>query len=155
MLKTEYVFPPEFSLESIINAFHNPKQRVKWDSNLESYKTVKKVGRVALVHEEFASSKFENVQRDCFQKKFGFTFRPRNVQDSNQSMVFNYSSVVPNANASFSSRFSAKDSLEYFFFCSSVDNKDLVAAECPVAKGVTRIHAHLVLHKFEKVKRIK
>lgn len=61
MLKTEYVFPPEFSLESIINAFHNPKQRVKWDSNLESYKTVKKVGRVALVHEEFASSKFENV----------------------------------------------------------------------------------------------
>lgn len=51
VIKTEMYFPASIGLEKVINAFHNPKQRVMWDHNLESYSTIRKLGRIALIHE--------------------------------------------------------------------------------------------------------
>ena len=51
VMKTEFFFPNSMGLEHIINAFHNPKQRAQWDNNLECYSTIKKIGKIALIHE--------------------------------------------------------------------------------------------------------
>lgn len=70
------MFHAKFKMEEIINALHNTKCRLEWDDFIEKHQTVKKLGRVALIHETFKPVAFEGVQRDMFVKKFGFTHRP-------------------------------------------------------------------------------
>ena len=50
----------------------------------------------------------------------------------------------------------SRDLLDYYFFYSSVDNKELAAAEgCTQAKDVTRTVVYVGMHKFEKIKRLR
>ena len=56
---------------------------------------------------------------------------------------------------SLASRRNPADSLEYYFFFSSIDNKELVRTECPLIKGKQRLTMHFCMHKFEKVLRLK
>ena len=76
LYRTEYVFEPHLKMEQIINAVHNTKFRVKWDDHIDHHKTIKKLGRVALIHETFKPVALEGIKRDMFVKKFGFTHRP-------------------------------------------------------------------------------
>ena len=55
MIKTELFFPADLGLERVINAIHNPKLRIQWDYNLENYSTIRKIGRIALIHEQYRS----------------------------------------------------------------------------------------------------
>lgn len=59
VMKYEIFFPANLGLERVINAWHNPKQRIQWDSNLENYSTIRKLGRVALIHEQYSGNILE------------------------------------------------------------------------------------------------
>ena len=55
---------------------HNPKIKMKWDHKITNYKVLRKIGRVSLIHIDFATHPLDGVKRDSFEKKFGFSVRP-------------------------------------------------------------------------------
>lgn len=57
LFKTEYIFEPGIKMDQIVAALHNSTLRAKWDNNVISISTVKKVDRVELLHIKQAAHK--------------------------------------------------------------------------------------------------
>ena len=57
LFKTEYIFDPSIKIDKVIQAMHNSDVRVKWDKNVESIQSIKKVDRVELLKITNASHK--------------------------------------------------------------------------------------------------
>ena len=57
LFKTEYIFDPSIKIDKVIQAMHNSGVRVKWDKNVESIQSIKKVDRVELLKITNASHK--------------------------------------------------------------------------------------------------
>jgi len=48
-MKSEYIFDQRIPMEAVVNAIHNSDMRMKWDTNMQSKKFVRKIGRVELM----------------------------------------------------------------------------------------------------------
>ena len=137
LIKTEFVYSPQFSMDQVIRALHNYDERVKWDSNLLKKYVVKKMNRVEIVHEILKPHAIANQKRDILEKKIGFPYRPMMDGPETPSDSFHSTSFRASAN-----------SVENYFFFSSMDSKesrDLLPAE----PDVVRTHVYFGMHKFE------
>ena len=87
LFKTEYIFDPSIKIEKVIQAMHNSNTRVQWDKNVESITSISKIDRIELLKITNTTHKLISSKRDMFEKKFGFSHRPRiNVEPFNDQM---------------------------------------------------------------------
>lgn len=63
-------------MDQVIQACHDPQQRIQWDKNIDKIKTVRNVNRVQILHTVNTAHILESTIRDMYEKKIGFTYRP-------------------------------------------------------------------------------
>lgn len=138
LIKTEFVYPPQYSMDAIIRALHNYEERIKWDSNLLKKSVVKKMNRVEIIHEILKPHALANQKRDILEKKIGFPYRP--MLDGPET---------PNDSFHHSNSFRASaNSVENYFYFSSMDSKESKDL-CPAEPDVVRTQVYFGMHKFE------
>ena len=93
---------------------------------MDTCETIKKEGRIELVHQCLKKHPLDDTKRDIFEKKIGFAHRDENMKGD--------------------------EPMSTYFYFSSMDS-DESKTYCPEKEGTSRTFIYFGMHKFEYITR--